>query len=128
MKAMEELAVVDHMNRMGTLLREGLESLGREAGFEIEMSGTPAMPFMMFKDDEDLYLNQIFCSEMTRMGVYFHPHHNWFISRAHREEDIQKTLETAKEAFRITASTWSIRAGASAELKEYQGNSPRRTR
>ncbi|MBN2050023.1 MAG: aminotransferase class III-fold pyridoxal phosphate-dependent enzyme [Spirochaetales bacterium] len=107
LKAMKELDILSHMNRVGTLLREGLTDLGKAAGFDILMSGPPAIPFMMFKGDEDLYLNQIFCSEMTRRGVYLHPHHNWFISWAHKEEDIEQTLTTAQEAFTITAAAVS---------------------
>lgn len=64
------------------------------------MSGVPAIPFMTFRDDPDLFSNQVFCSEMTKRGFYLHPHHNWFLSYSHREEHIERTLETAKTAFK----------------------------
>ena len=32
-------------------------------------------------------------------GVYLHPHHNWFLSAAHSEDDIRRTLEVTDEAF-----------------------------
>ncbi|MBI9101753.1 MAG: aminotransferase class III-fold pyridoxal phosphate-dependent enzyme [Spirochaetales bacterium] len=105
LKIMEEVDIIGHMNRMGGILKEGLISLGKEYGFSIEITGAPAIPFMTFEGDPDLFRNQVFCSEMTKMGIYLHPHHNWFISFAHKENDINKTLETAREAFAITAAS-----------------------
>jgi glutamate-1-semialdehyde 2,1-aminomutase len=58
---------------------------------------------MTFKDDQDLWMNQIFCAEMTMRGIYLHPHHNWFMSCAHTRSDIERTVETAEECFRILA-------------------------
>ena len=104
LRIMKEVNLIEHLNRIGGMLKDGLTALGKEAGFNVQISGAPAIPFMTFADDPNLYLNQIFCSEMTKRGVYFHPHHNWFISYAHKEQDIEQTLETAREAFRITAS------------------------
>jgi glutamate-1-semialdehyde 2,1-aminomutase len=31
----------------------------------------------------------------------FHPHHNWFISCAHTEDDVKESLKVADEAFAI---------------------------
>jgi glutamate-1-semialdehyde aminotransferase len=36
---------------------------------------------------------------MADRGVFMHPHHNWFMSLAHTEEDIARTLEAARSAF-----------------------------
>ncbi|MBS4021024.1 MAG: hypothetical protein KGZ79_01190 [Dethiobacter sp.] len=46
-------------------------------------------------------LMQIFCAEVTRRDSFLHPHHNWFISAAHEEKDINETLNHAEEAFKI---------------------------
>ncbi|HAK44804.1 MAG TPA: hypothetical protein DCO79_02630 [Spirochaeta sp.] len=104
LRIMREVNLIDHLNRIGSMLKDELESLADEAGLKAEISGAPAIPFLTFTDDPDLYINQIFCSEMTKRGIYLHPHHNWFISYAHKDEDIEQTLETAKEVFKITAS------------------------
>ena len=96
LKEMERLNYLEHINRMGIRLREGLEALGREFGYSMKVSGPPAIPFLNFTEDPDMYLNQIFCASMTRRGIYLHPHHNWFISWAHKEGDIDETLETAR--------------------------------
>ena len=104
LRIMKECGLIEHLNRMGGMLKEGLLSAAADAGLKIEISGAPAIPFMTFEDDPDLFLNQIFCSEISKRGIYFHPHHNWFISYAHKENDIELTLEKAREAFKITAA------------------------
>jgi glutamate-1-semialdehyde 2,1-aminomutase len=113
MKALEEMErmdVIGHMNRVGSMLGEGLISLGKDYGFDISVTGVPAIPFMTFRDDPDLFSNQIFCSEMTKRGIYLHPHHNWFLSYAHKEEHIQQTLEKAKTAFQEAEKAREIKS------------------
>ncbi len=96
---MDKHDVLGHVQTMGSLLGDGLRSIAKEAGFAVTVSGPPAIPFMTFDDDPDLYLNQAFCANMTRRGVYLHPHHNWFLSFAHKERDIEQTLDAAKGVF-----------------------------
>jgi len=93
--------VLEHINRLGKALAEGLIEAGSRHGYEILMTGPPSIPFMRFKKDPDLYLNQQFCGEMTRRGVYLHPHHNWFLSYAHNQGDIEETLEKADRVFKL---------------------------
>jgi len=58
------------------------------------------MPYMSFKADHGRHARiKLFCGEAAKRGVYFHPRHNWFLSAAHTEEDIRRTLEVTDEAF-----------------------------
>jgi len=103
MATLKEMVRMGGTNRLATLgqtLKEGLESLGHEAGFSVRLSGPLAIPYLTFDEDPDLYLNQQFCASMADKGIYLHPHHNWFISLAHTEDDIARTLDSAREAFR----------------------------
>ena len=100
---MDRLDVLSHVSAMGRLLAAGLVAAGREYGFDPRISGPSSIPFLTFADDPDLYLNQAFCARMARRGVYLHPHHNWFISYAHRERDISETVDRAREVFRELA-------------------------
>jgi glutamate-1-semialdehyde 2,1-aminomutase len=104
MDEMERLGGVPRLESLGLLLKEGLESEGRAAGFGARVSGPPAIPFLTFDEDPDLYLNQRFGAAMARRGVFMHPHHNWFISLAHGEADIAQTVDRAREAFAAMAS------------------------
>jgi glutamate-1-semialdehyde 2,1-aminomutase len=95
MAELERLDVLSHVNSMGALLGDGLRSAASEHGFPVTISGVPAIPFMTFDEDPDLFLSQAFCSRMT----YLHPHHNWFISYAHKTSDIEQTVDAAREVF-----------------------------
>jgi len=100
LKALQDTDGVEKISRIGTLLMKGLEELGARYGLEIETSGAPGLPFIHFKGDPDLFLQQSFCAEVTRRGSFFHPHHNWFISTAHEEKDIDETLNHAEAALK----------------------------
>ena len=100
LKQLERTDAVGKMRETGTLLLDGLVELGQRYGLEVTASGPPAIPFMRFTEDSDLFWQQIFCSEVTRRGSFFHPHHNWFISAAHEKKDIDETLNHAEAAIK----------------------------
>ena len=87
------------MDRLGRMLRDGLGDQARTHGLEIRQSGPPAIPFLTFAADGGKFTrSRLFGTECCRRGVYFHPHHNWFLSAALTEEDIRRTLEVTDEA------------------------------
>ncbi|RKX89278.1 MAG: hypothetical protein DRP70_04270 [Spirochaetes bacterium] len=96
---MEKPDVVSHINAMGLRLEDGLKSAAADAGYNVSLTGPDAIPFMMFSDDPDLWQNQEFSARMAAKGVYMHPHHNWFLSLAHKEADIDETVEKVRDAF-----------------------------
>jgi len=102
---MEKLDVVSHVNAMGKRLKEGLTAAAADNGYTVSCTGPDAIPFMTFADDKDLWHNQEFSARMAARGVYMHPHHNWFLSYAHKEPDIDETLDIAREAFREVRET-----------------------
>jgi len=105
---LRELAATDAIARMaalGTRLCRGLEEAARAHDLEVVTSGPPAIPFMSFRDDPGQSLNRPFCAAAAERGVYLHPHHNWFLSAAHTDADVDRTLAVADEAFRIVAAS-----------------------
>lgn len=68
------------------------------------------MPYLRLADDDTLMLHQEWCAACTRRGAYFTSHHNWFLSAAHTDEDIQRTLDIADSAFQEVKA---VRGGAS---------------
>ncbi len=104
---LRELAATDgieRMARLGSRLCAGLEEAGHRRDLEVVTSGPPALPFMSFRGDPGQSLNRQFCGAAAERGVYFHPHHNWFLSAAHSEADIDRTLEVADAAFATVAA------------------------
>ncbi len=91
---------VEQMRSAGTMLCRGLEEQARSHGLQITISGPPAIPFMSFRNDPGFDRNKVFGAACAARGVYVHPHHNWFLSAAHTEADIRRTLEVTDAAFR----------------------------
>jgi glutamate-1-semialdehyde 2,1-aminomutase len=92
---------IEKIEKLGLRLKQGMEDQARAAGVGIHYTGHPAMPYMTFEDDPSFEKAREFGGEAARRGVIFHPLHNWFISAAHTEDDIDRTIEVAFECFRL---------------------------
>ena len=113
--------VIPHMWRLGQGLLDGLRQLIQDSGVEAEAVGMAPMPYLVFTYDRDKekWLTdagqdgnadmeqgsrgetawRTFYTETTRGGVLFHPNHHWFVSAAHTDADLQKTLSVCTDAF-----------------------------
>jgi glutamate-1-semialdehyde 2,1-aminomutase len=98
---MESLNVTKVVKELGEALADGLRKLSEAHGLKLSITGPPAIPFMKFANESNFLRSQLFCGECAQRGIFFHPHHNWFLSAAHTMEDINKTLEVADTGFRI---------------------------
>ncbi|MGC1284882.1 MAG: aminotransferase class III-fold pyridoxal phosphate-dependent enzyme [Streptosporangiaceae bacterium] len=94
-----EEGAVAAMQRTGTMLQEGIERQAAEAGVRISMTGPPAMPNLRFPDDADLAKGKTFCGTAAEHGVIIHPRHNWFLSAAHTDRDIERGLDATWAGF-----------------------------
>ena len=105
MATLDEIEAGDAIGRirsLGERLIGALEGAAAGEGVEVALSGPPAMPFMTFKGDVTFEKSRFFCGEAARRGVFLHPHHNWFVSAALTEQDIERTAEVARECFALT--------------------------
>jgi glutamate-1-semialdehyde 2,1-aminomutase len=100
LKELQAINGIERMRTLGEMLRDGLLTQARSHGFEVTYSGPPAMPYMSFKADQGKHSRiKLFCGEAAKHGIYLHPRHNWFLSAAHTEEDIKRTLEVTDDSF-----------------------------
>lgn len=95
---------IEKIDVMGKKLMKGLQDAADAAGVSITLSGPPAMPFMTIADDPTFEKNRYFCGEACRRGIFFHPHHNWFVCAAITDEDIKKTVDVSLECYKLTKS------------------------
>ena len=72
-------------------------------GFEVRLSGPPAIPLMQFDDDPDARLGEALCREALARGVYLHNKHNMFLSLAHTDAVIDEALDAIDKAFAALA-------------------------
>jgi glutamate-1-semialdehyde 2,1-aminomutase len=98
MKAIDAAGIC---NERGLQLRNGLEQLASGHGLQFKVSGPNPFPFIHFTNETNFKRAQLFCKECSLNGVYFFWHHNMFLSAAHTEADIKKTLDVADKAFKV---------------------------
>jgi len=101
LKILQRDDTVSALRRSGEMLMSGLVAAGQRHGYAVTASGPPAVPYLSFADDASLRRQQRFCAEVALRGAYLHPHHNWFLSAAHTDEDITATIRMADEAFAV---------------------------
>lgn len=88
------------MLKTGKKLLNGLVQIAKSHGYNLKVSGPPSLPYLRITDDESLMLHQEWCGECTKRGVHLTSHHNSFVSTAHTDADVKKTLNIADDAFK----------------------------
>jgi glutamate-1-semialdehyde 2,1-aminomutase len=104
-RALDDEGAVARMERAGQRLREGLAAQALAHGVAVRQTGPVQMPFMSFVGDEDFRLASLWTDVAARYGAYFHPWHNWFLSAAHTDADIDEALIATDEAFAAVADS-----------------------
>ncbi len=87
------------MRRAGTRLREGLAAQAASYGFAINQTGPVQVPWLSFEGDATLEKGIHWAGACLQEGVYLHPWHNWFLSAAHTDAEIDRALQGADAAF-----------------------------
>ncbi len=85
----------------GEKLTTGLVAAAKEHGFHLKATGAPALFYLRTADDDSLMIHQEFIAEMVKRGVFLTSHHNHFINASLSDEDINRTIEIAEEAFKV---------------------------
>ncbi|MDD4860865.1 MAG: aminotransferase class III-fold pyridoxal phosphate-dependent enzyme [Smithellaceae bacterium] len=93
---------IDYIRKTGAMLMDGLRQAASAEGISVNVTGPPAMPYMTFANDPLFEMNRFFCGQAARRGIFFHPHHNWFVCAAMKETDILKTIDVASVCFKLT--------------------------
>ena len=101
---LERDAGVAAMNAWGRALWDGIERLAAERGLPITLTGEVTMPYLTFPGDDDHRLGDRFASACAAHGVYLHPRHNWFVSTALDEADLDVVLTAAGHALDAVAA------------------------
>jgi len=106
----EKLDPYPKLNTVATKLADGLSALFREAGVPVTINRVQSLFSVFFSDGpvknyagaraSDHRRFARFFHAMLDIGVYVPPsgYEAWFLSTAHGEEDVNRTLEAAREA------------------------------
>ena len=92
---------IGRMVHQGEKLRTGMAEQAEAFEIGIKQTGPVQMPYLTFDDDgPGVYeLANVFTSEALRHGLFIHPRHNWFISAAMSDEDLERALQATQSAF-----------------------------
>jgi glutamate-1-semialdehyde 2,1-aminomutase len=104
LKLIGETDYLERTQRLGTLLRAGLDVAARRHGFALRQSGPAELPLIMFENDPGFAKGYFWCQAMLQRGVYMHPWHNMFICAAMTDDDIAFAVQAADEAFAALAA------------------------
>ena len=97
---MKKLDTPKMFREKGIKLTEGLKAAAANNGFNLVVSGEPALFYLRIADDDSLLIHQDWVQEMVHRGIYITSHHNHFMNASLTDEDIERTLEVADYAFK----------------------------
>jgi glutamate-1-semialdehyde 2,1-aminomutase len=100
----------DHLHRIGGRLRREIEAIGRRYGFSAQTPGEDAVFGVRFTDrrplrtwadllTSDKTLNLQWSIELLKRGILVNPNEKFYISLAHTDADVDRTLQACDEAF-----------------------------
>ncbi len=111
-KELKKAHVYEDVNAKSRMLSEGLKEAATEAGIDFYQTRVGSAQSLFFTDKEvvdyksaassDVKFFANYYRKMLHEGIYFAPSQfeATFISTAHSEEDIQKTIDAAKKSLR----------------------------
>lgn len=113
--ALEQLArpgVYDHLHRIGSRLRSGIEAAGARHGFAVQALGEDAVFGVRFSSQRpmrtwmdltraDRDLGWRWAIALMQRGLLVNPNEKFYLSAQHSEADIDRTLAIVDEAFQV---------------------------
>lgn len=105
----------ERLRAVGAKLRRGLEHLGAKHGFAVQCPGEDAVfgvrftarkPLRNWSDlaTADRSLGRAWALEMIRRGILVNPNEKIYLSTAHTDADVERTLAAADETFAALAA------------------------
>ncbi len=102
--ALRDEDAIGAMVKAGTQFRQGIEAQSRDHGIAVNQTGPVQMPNLSFPGDANFAKAFAFCAAAVENGTLLHPRHNWFLSSAHTEADIDQALMATDAGFRAVRS------------------------
>jgi glutamate-1-semialdehyde 2,1-aminomutase len=102
--------IYDRLHRVGARLRKGMVESGQRHGFAVQAPGEDAVWGVRFTDRRPLRnwmdltthnkdLGWRWAIELMKRGLLVNPNEKFYISIAHTDEDVDRTLQIVDDAF-----------------------------
>jgi glutamate-1-semialdehyde 2,1-aminomutase len=100
----------EHFHKIGGRLRREIKALGARHGVAVQTPGEDAVFGVRFTDRERLHtwedlltsdtqLNLRWSVELLKRGILVNPNEKFYLSLAHTDADVDRTLEACDQAF-----------------------------
>jgi glutamate-1-semialdehyde 2,1-aminomutase len=96
---MQDNNVPSHLCRIGNLISDGWERIGKEHNLEIHTEGIAPLPHFAFDYTENQALQTLFTQEMRNRG--FLASKSVYVSHSHDEEYAERYLENVNDVFGV---------------------------
>ena len=100
---LKKLDAPNLFRKLGTELTDGLVAAGKAHGFNLKVSGEPALFYLRIANDDSLMLHQEWVAECVSRGLFITSHHNHFVNAAITDADIALAIDIADDAFSVVA-------------------------
>lgn len=100
MKAMD---TPKRFREMGKKFSHAIRAAGKAHGFDVVVSGEPALFYLRTANDDSLMLHQEWVAECVSRGLFITSHHNHFINAAMTDADVALAGDIADDAFSVVA-------------------------
>ena len=100
---LKKLDAPNLFREIGTKLTDGLREAGKSFGFDLVVSGEPALFYLRIANDDSLMLHQEWVAECVSRGLFITSHHNHFINAAMTDDDILLAIDIGADAFEVVA-------------------------
>lgn len=98
-KKLSSLNAPKLLEGLGVRLTNGFRAAAENNGFHLVVSGAPSLFYLRLADDDSLMIHQKWIAECVKRGIFLTSHHNHFINAALTDEDINRSIEIAEDAF-----------------------------
>ncbi|HEX5189907.1 MAG TPA: aminotransferase class III-fold pyridoxal phosphate-dependent enzyme [Streptosporangiaceae bacterium] len=105
-RALKDENAIAKMEAAGTRLRDGIAMQAEMYSVAVCQTGPVQIPNLSFAGDADFAKAMAFCGEAAAHGAILHPRHNWFLSSAHTDADVDRVLEATDSAFRAVRAAF----------------------
>ena len=96
---MQENNVPSHLSKIGNLICDGWQRLGREYNLKIDVEGILPLPHFTVDHKEHLALKTLFTQEMLNRGYL--ASESVYVSYSHNEDHVEKYLDNVYDVFSI---------------------------
>ena len=98
-KKMEQYKVQEHLVKIGKIVQDRWLTIAKKTGLSIHTGSIYPLSHFDFKENEPLILKTLFTQEMLKRGYL--ATNSFYCCFAHKEEIVQKYLETSEEVFTL---------------------------